>query len=314
LTLANTENLTAGRALTIKVNDAARTLDLAGNLTLAAAFSTSGANALTLTTTGSTNVTLPTSGTLLTTTGSGAGLSGIPLSVSNADGTLTISPTTGAVVASLNLGNANTWTGVQTFGAGKLAPADLTFSGGSLLNGATANVLEQRNGATAQTLRVYSKFTDASNYSRLSFVTADNATTTISTEAAGTGGLSVLKFICGTSNAFLTLSAGGMTIGQGSTSTWNFTQTGNLNAVTDNSFDIGAAAANRPRTGYFGTGVISPVFKTTTALITAVDGSSNPSFLTNSIAATGGPTTATQNGWLKMQDSAGNTVWVPVWK
>ena len=36
-------------------------------------------------------------------------------SVSNSDGTLTISPTTGAVVASLALGNANTWTAVQTF-------------------------------------------------------------------------------------------------------------------------------------------------------------------------------------------------------
>lgn len=35
-------------------------------------------------------------------------------SVSNSDGTLTISPTTGAVVASLNLANANTWTATQT--------------------------------------------------------------------------------------------------------------------------------------------------------------------------------------------------------
>lgn len=35
-------------------------------------------------------------------------------SVTNSDGTLTISPTTGAVVASLALGHANTWTGVQT--------------------------------------------------------------------------------------------------------------------------------------------------------------------------------------------------------
>lgn len=40
--------------------------------------------------------------------------------VSNSDGTLTISPTTGAVVASLALGHANTWTGAQTFNAGKL--------------------------------------------------------------------------------------------------------------------------------------------------------------------------------------------------
>jgi hypothetical protein len=37
-------------------------------------------------------------------------------SVSNSDGTLTISPTNGAVIASLNLGNPNIWTGGQTFG------------------------------------------------------------------------------------------------------------------------------------------------------------------------------------------------------
>jgi hypothetical protein len=34
-------------------------------------------------------------------------------SVSNSDSTLTISPTTGAVIASLNLGKANAWTGLQ---------------------------------------------------------------------------------------------------------------------------------------------------------------------------------------------------------
>ncbi|MBI3418623.1 MAG: DUF2793 domain-containing protein [Proteobacteria bacterium] len=67
LTVANSENLSAGRTLTLTLNDAARTLSMGGNLTTAAAFTTSGANALTLTTTGSTNVTLPTSGTLATT-------------------------------------------------------------------------------------------------------------------------------------------------------------------------------------------------------------------------------------------------------
>jgi hypothetical protein len=35
--------------------------------------------------------------------------------VSNVDGSLTISPTSGDVVASLNVGNANTWTADQTF-------------------------------------------------------------------------------------------------------------------------------------------------------------------------------------------------------
>lgn len=41
--------------------------------------------------------------------------SGAVMSVSNSDSTLTISPTTGAVVASLNLGNSNTWTVLQKF-------------------------------------------------------------------------------------------------------------------------------------------------------------------------------------------------------
>ena len=44
--------------------------------------------------------------------------------VSNSDGTLTISPTTGDVVASLNLGNANTWTALQTFGANLTLASD----------------------------------------------------------------------------------------------------------------------------------------------------------------------------------------------
>jgi len=45
----------------------------------------------------------------------GSGGGGSVSSVSNSDNTLTISPTTGNVVASINLNNANTWTGVQTF-------------------------------------------------------------------------------------------------------------------------------------------------------------------------------------------------------
>lgn len=65
LLFANAEVLTGNKTLTFKVNDTSRTIDLAGNLTLAAAFSTSGANALTLTTTGATDVTLPTTGTLV---------------------------------------------------------------------------------------------------------------------------------------------------------------------------------------------------------------------------------------------------------
>lgn len=56
-------------------------------------------------------------------------------SVSNVDGTITISPTTGAVVASLALGHANKWTALQTvsFNAGTL-PAALTGTVGRFAN------------------------------------------------------------------------------------------------------------------------------------------------------------------------------------
>jgi hypothetical protein len=60
-----------------------------------------------------TNVTVTGSWPNQTINASGGG--GAVSSVANSDGTLTISPTTGAVVASLALGHANTWTGTQAF-------------------------------------------------------------------------------------------------------------------------------------------------------------------------------------------------------
>ena len=46
----------------------------------------------------------------------GGGGGGAVDSVANSDGTLTISPTTGNVVASVNTAKANTWTASQTIG------------------------------------------------------------------------------------------------------------------------------------------------------------------------------------------------------
>jgi hypothetical protein len=61
-----TTSMGADRVLIFDVNNADRTVSLAGNVTTAAAFTTAGANALTVTTTGATNVTLPTTGTVAT--------------------------------------------------------------------------------------------------------------------------------------------------------------------------------------------------------------------------------------------------------
>jgi len=64
--IAVAANLSDDRLLTINMQNAARTIDLNGNLTISTSFTTAGGNALTLTTTGTTDVTLPTSGTLAT--------------------------------------------------------------------------------------------------------------------------------------------------------------------------------------------------------------------------------------------------------
>lgn len=70
LIIAVGSNLTADRIFTITTGDAARTLSMSGNITVANSFTTSGNFALTLTQTGATNVTLPTTGTLATLAGS----------------------------------------------------------------------------------------------------------------------------------------------------------------------------------------------------------------------------------------------------
>jgi hypothetical protein len=63
----------------------------------------------------------------LSTSGStcGGGGGGAVNSVANSDGTLTISPTTGSVVASMALGHANTWTATQTFPSASITNAEL---------------------------------------------------------------------------------------------------------------------------------------------------------------------------------------------
>jgi hypothetical protein len=73
------------------------------------------------------NITVAADGSV---TAAANGSSGGVSSTSNSDGTLTVSPTTGAVIASLALGHANTWTATQTFtnlallAGGTIASAD----------------------------------------------------------------------------------------------------------------------------------------------------------------------------------------------
>jgi len=79
-------------------------------------------------------------------------------SVSNSDSTLTISPTTGAVIASLNLAQPNTWTGTQTFSGNGSPGYDMQFEFGG-----TGNWVFGKTGA-GNDFRFYTINTSASNF------------------------------------------------------------------------------------------------------------------------------------------------------
>jgi len=77
-------------------------------------------------------------------------------SVSAANTTLTISPTTGAVQASLNLANANTWTGAQTFNANTNFPGSGIWntSGNVGIGTASPGAKLEVYGASGTTLKI----------------------------------------------------------------------------------------------------------------------------------------------------------------
>jgi hypothetical protein len=100
-----------------------------------------------------------------------------------------------------------------------------------------ANTLAQRNGVNAQALRVYGTFTDASNYER-GFIRAQAGNLQIGFERAGTGSNRILELVGGNGIAFNALSSGIV---------WQINSSGHFVAGTDNTYDIGASGANRPR-------------------------------------------------------------------
>lgn len=111
-------------------------------------------------------------------------------SVSNSDGTLTISPTTGSVVASLNLAQANSWSGQQTFIAPILGtPASVTLTNGTglSLSGGTAGTLPL-NRLAAQAVNTVIGAVTATNPSALSMTDCHGATNGVTwTNGAGFG-------------------------------------------------------------------------------------------------------------------------------
>jgi hypothetical protein len=117
-----------------------------------------------------------------------------------------------------------------------------------------ANTLALRNGANAQAFRVYNT-TNGTNSESLNAYWAGN-TAYLLTVGVGTGpsrNLVVGTAANNASLAFWTNAAERWSIGG---------STGHLLAGTDNTYDIGASGANRPRNVYVGTNIISPQFVT----------------------------------------------------
>jgi len=109
----------------------------------------------------------------------------------------------------------------------------------------TNNVIEQRNGTNAQTLRIYGTYTDASNYERLS-LSAAGGNPQLAYEAAGTGSPHAMIISNKSAN-------GDLYFGSNNISRWIIVgANGSLWANTDNAYDIGQSGANRPRDLYLG--------------------------------------------------------------
>jgi hypothetical protein len=153
LTLANSENLTAGRTLTLTLNDAARTINLAGNLALANSLTTSGNFALTLTQTGTTNVTLPTTGTLATLAGTETLTNKTLTSPTIGTSIIATGTTMDVLNTALTTLNFAGSAAALTIG-GSAATSTTTLAGGATTTGLTKTVNVGTGGGTGSTTNV----------------------------------------------------------------------------------------------------------------------------------------------------------------
>lgn len=127
--------------------------------------------------------------------------------------------------------------------------AGLNLGGDVNLVREAANTLALRNGTTAQTAMAYQSFTDTSNFKRIVIAGVfSSGNPGIYAEGAGTGANPDL-YIGPLGSGNLNLYSGGIK--------WKLGNSGHFLANTDNVYDIGALAATRPRTGYFGTSLIA---------------------------------------------------------
>jgi hypothetical protein len=123
----------------------------------------------------------------------------------------------------------------------------------TILTRDAANTLAQRNGTNAQAFRVYGTFTDVSNYER-AYIDFTASRLAIGNSAAGTGVQRDTRL----QGAQIRFDVG--SLGE----PWQIASSGHFLCPTDNTYDIGASNATRPRNvhiaGYvsIGDGITAP--------------------------------------------------------
>jgi hypothetical protein len=180
----------------------------------------------------------------------------------------------GNTVAPSSPGVGNWYGSLALFGGGGGAPGVVVNAAGMHLGHAqilswgndvnlsrdSANTLAQRNGVNAQTSNIYNTDDGAGNAEWLSLgFSSDDAT--IQVAKSGTGVARPL-FLRG-QTLFLGGAAG--------SNHWKISTAGHFLTQADNTYDIGAASANRPRNGYFsGTIAATGTVKTTPTTVGAL--------------------------------------------
>ena len=140
----------------------------------------------------------------------------------------------GQVLASAGAGSVPAWTASPSL-------TSIVFLGGQTLDGTTADITELRRTTNPQTLLVNNTRTDGSNYER-GFTKWTSNIYWVGTEEAGTG--TPRQVWIGPNGA------ASVALVTGATARWLVNSSGHLLANTDNTYDIGASGATRPRNLY----------------------------------------------------------------
>ena len=185
----------------------------------------------------------------------------------------------GITVTTSQIGLFNTGVFGWTNNAGSAGALDV------ILARDAANTLALRNGTSAQTFNVYNTYTDASNYSRLSFQGFTGAGGFgITSQAAGTGSLLAIRLVvAGNQNIYLDTN---------STTRLFVDYSGHVGTGTDNTTDLGETTlgTRRFRNIYAGTSVTPGAGVTVASLPTPTTGM--VARVTNALAPAVGATVA----------------------